>query len=100
MIRQGHERRLSFFFDGPGLTGLGKVQQLSGDLGGGLVTLEEALRLLPQEIWRPELLISRGELCRQVGKFERAEQDLREAIALGHPKWQNFVSRTQARTAA
>ena len=65
------------------LTGLAEAQALDGKTNDALITIENALRVNPEElVFRANILICRGELRLRLGQSELAEADFREAIAL------------------
>ncbi|HTJ08880.1 MAG TPA: adenylate/guanylate cyclase domain-containing protein [Candidatus Binataceae bacterium] len=65
------------------LTGLAEAQALDGKTNDALITIEDALRANPEElVFRPNILICRGELRLKLGQTGLAEADFREAIAL------------------
>jgi predicted ATPase len=62
---------------------LAEAQALDGKIDDALSTIEEALQANPDEVvYRPNILICRGELRRTRGQSEMAETDFREAIVL------------------
>ena len=64
-------------------TYLAQAQQLTGDFGDALETVEKTLQMNPEELlFRPETIRVRGEIQLKLGKMERSEADFREAIAL------------------
>jgi class 3 adenylate cyclase len=65
------------------LTYLAEAQALDGTVADALVTIDEALRANPQELFiRPETLRMRGELRLRQGDSGLAEADFRDAISL------------------
>jgi class 3 adenylate cyclase/tetratricopeptide (TPR) repeat protein len=64
-------------------TYLAEAQALDGAVADALITIDEALRANPQELFlRPETLRVRGELQLRQGDSGLAEADFREAISL------------------
>ncbi len=65
------------------LTLLAEAQALDGKIDEALLTLDEALVANPEElVFRPNILTWRGQLRLRTDKFELAEADFRDAIAL------------------
>ena len=65
------------------LTCLAEAQALDGMIDDAISTIDEALRVNPEElVFQPNILSCRGELRLKVGNPELAEADFREAIAL------------------
>jgi Flp pilus assembly protein TadD len=62
---------------------LAAAQERAGAIADAFETIEQALRVNPDEIfYRPEIFRLRGELCLKLGRTELAEADFHEAIAL------------------
>jgi tetratricopeptide (TPR) repeat protein len=78
LIRQGLKDGAGLRIGGA-LTVLAEAQALDGTMTDALATIEKALRV---NEYRPESLITRGELWLNTGQPELAEADFREAIAL------------------
>jgi class 3 adenylate cyclase/tetratricopeptide (TPR) repeat protein len=62
---------------------LAAAQERAGDIADAFATIEQALRVNPEEIYyRPEIFRLRGELRLKLAQAEFAEADFREALAL------------------
>jgi hypothetical protein len=65
------------------LTCLAEAQALEGAIAAALGTIEDALEANPEElVFRPNILIHRGQLRFKIGQSELAEADFRDAIAV------------------
>ena len=67
----------------PFITSLAAAQHRAGAIGDALETVEQAIRMNPDElVYRPDTLRLRGELRLKQGQTELAEADFRDSIAM------------------
>jgi predicted ATPase len=87
------------------ITSLAAAQHRAGAIGDGLETVEQALRMNPDElVYRPETLRLRGELRLKQGQTELAEADFCDSLAMarsmGAKAWELRATMSLARLLA